>query len=160
MAKKGFPTQTIFKPRNPHKYVGSLDQIVCRSSWERKFANWLDLSPAVVVWNSEDCVIPYWSQADQKQRNYHVDFIAQIIKEDGTTETNLYEIKPYCQSVPPKKTKGKKTETYLKECYTHQVNQDKWTYARAWAEANNMKFVVLDEFDLGIKPLPKDGKKR
>ena len=34
--------KSIFRPRNPKKYVGDSSNIVCRSNWERTFCNYCD----------------------------------------------------------------------------------------------------------------------
>ena len=140
--------QGKFTPRNPHKYVGDLSNIVYRSSWERKFLDWCDRNPSVVQYNSEGIIIPYFSQADNKNRRYFVDFIIKMKKDDGSLVTLLIEIKPYHETVPPKATR--KTKRYLEMCHTYQVNQDKWHAAEKWAAQNGCVFRVMDQYDLGI----------
>ncbi len=140
--------QGKFTPRNPHKYVGDLSDIVYRSSWELKFLDWCDRNPSVINYNSEGIIIPYFSQADNKNRRYFVDFIIKMKKDDGDLVTLLIEIKPYHETVPPKATR--KTKRYLEMCHTYQVNQDKWHAAEKWAQQNGCIFKVLNEFDLGI----------
>jgi hypothetical protein len=142
--------QGIYRLLNPHKYVGDPNAITYRSSWERTFNRWCDMNPSVEKWNSEEIVIPYWSQADQKNRRYFVDYIIQLRKADGSVETLLVEIKPACQQVMPKNHGNKKAATWMTEMTTYQVNQDKWAAATKWAEKNGMRFVVLNEYDLGI----------
>ncbi|ASD50576.1 head closure [Acidovorax phage ACP17] len=145
-----FPKATQFHPKNPQKYVGDASNIVMRSSWERKLANWCDINPSVLKWNSEEIVIPYFSRADNKNRRYFLDFIAQIRAADGSIKTLLIEVKPDAQTKPPKKGRGRKESTVLAETYTYMVNQDKWEAARAFAAKHGMEFVVLNEYDLGI----------
>lgn len=142
--------QGRYRLLHPEKYVGASEDIVFRSSWELRFNRWCDLNPSVVKWNSEEIVIPYYSQVDQKNRRYFVDYIIQLKKMDGSLETLLVEIKPQSQTVMPSKKGRKKEETYLTEMATYQVNQDKWAAATKWAEKNGMRFVVLNEYDLGI----------
>lgn len=142
------PRPKKFRPKFPHKYVGKLEEITARSSWEMKFMDWCDRNPSVVQWNSEGIVIPYYSQADEKHRRYFVDFIIKIKKDDGTLATMLIEIKPYHECIPPKA--AKKTKRYLEQWHTFQVNQDKWKHADEWARKNGCIFRVMDEYDLGI----------
>lgn len=142
--------QGIYRPLHPEKYVGDAKNITFRSSWERRFNRWCDMNPSVVKWNSEEIIIPYWSEVDQKMRRYFVDYIVQLKTDRGTMETLLVEIKPECQIQPPSKKGRKKPETYLAEMQTWQVNQDKWKAATAWAEKHGMRFIVLNEYDLGI----------
>lgn len=142
--------QGKFKPVYPEKYVGDQTEITFRSDWERRMMMWCDLNPSVIKWNSEGMKLPYWSEADQKQRTYWIDFIIQYRASNDTIKTALIEIKPNAQTKAPTK-KGKKSDRYLQECYTWEVNKSKWTAARAYAEKYGMEFIIMDEFDLGIK---------
>lgn len=140
---KGFPKPTKFKPKNPEKYIGDSTNIVCRSSWERKFAKWADKHPQVTKWFSEEMCIEYWSPVDNKMHRYFPDF--GMVFSDG--RRFVVEIKPYYQCVKPVQGK-KKNKTYLNECATFAVNQSKWTAARAYFKKQNIQFVVLTEKDL------------
>ena len=148
--KRGKYHQGNFKPVYPEKYVGLKSEIVYRSSWELKMMMWCDLNPSVVKWNSEGMKIPYWSNADQKQRTYWIDFIVQYKTNENTLRTVLIEIKPESQTKPPSK-RGKKADRYMAECYTWEVNKNKWNAAKEYALKNGMDFIVMNEFDLGIK---------
>ena len=48
-----------YKPLNPKKYQGNPNNIICRSSWERKFCMWADRKDNVVSWASEEINIKY-----------------------------------------------------------------------------------------------------
>lgn len=150
--KVGRYHQGTYNPHYPEKYVGKIADIRYRSQWELKFMRWCDLNPSVLQWNSEGIKIPYWSQADQKQRTYHVDFIVKYRTPEGGTKTSLIEIKPDAQTRKPTMRGRKKQETYLAEMHTYQVNQDKWAHARAYAEKNGMDFIIMTEYDLGLAP--------
>lgn len=156
---KGYPKPKKFKPTNPEKYYGDVDSIICRSSWEVKLARWCDFNESVKFWNMEEIVIKYYSNADMKERSYYVDFIIKMESSDGTTKVLLIEVKPYSQTIKPKKGR-KSAETYFNECYTYQVNCDKWAAARAFAASNNMEFLILSEYELGIKEIPANGIKK
>lgn len=148
-----FPKAKKFIPSNPKKYIGDVNSIILRSSWEVKFAKWCDINPSVIHWNSEQVLVEYFSKADNKMRTYYVDFIIKVKTSSGV-ETIMIEIKPYYQTIKPKKTGRKSTENYITECYNFQVNTDKWTYAREYAKARGWKFLVMDEYALGIKSQP------
>lgn len=150
MSKK-FPSPKKYKIKNIHKYVGNPNKIISRSSWERKLFRWCDENPSVLKWNSEDVIIPYFSKADGKMRNYHIDVFVQIKNKNNDIKKYLIEVKPYSQTIPPKKGYRKKQETYLNECHTYQVNCDKWDAAKSWAKRNDMEFVIMDEYALGLK---------
>ena len=41
-----------YKPKNPQKYQGNPNNIICRSSWERKFCVWCDVNKNIISWAS------------------------------------------------------------------------------------------------------------
>ncbi len=147
MAKK-WPEIKLFVPKNPSKYIGDLSRIEMRSSWEMKFANYCDMNPSIIQWNSEGVKVPYWSSADEKDRTYHVDFIITVKVNDGSVKTMMVEIKPYKQTIKPELKKNKRMESYLSECYTYQVNMDKWVAAKKFAESRGWSFLVMTEEQL------------
>lgn len=157
---KRFPKPKKFVPVNKTKYIGDFDAIVARSMWEIKLMKWCDNNESVVKWNSEDVVIPYYSSADGKMRKYHMDFLVQYKTKDNELSTLLIEVKPYSQTIKPVKGRRKKEETYLTEMYNYQVNQDKWMAASKWASDNGMRFIIMDEYSLGIRAMPINGKKK
>lgn len=110
---------------------------------------WADHNTSVLKWGSEIKAIPYWSSAQKKMRRYYPDFFIQIKNKDGQLETIIIEIKPHSECLPPKPRKH--TKKYLNECLTYQINQDKWSAAKEYAKKHNMKFVVMTEYELGIK---------
>lgn len=134
-----------YTPMFPEKYIGNPTNILMRSSWETRFAIWCDKNPQIVKWNSEETVVPYVSPIDNKPHRYFVDFKIQTA--NGTTY--LVEIKPKNQTVPPVGTR--KTQRYLTEAKTYVVNQAKWEAATAYAQNRNWKFIVLTEYELGLK---------
>ena len=146
MARPKF-SQGYFKPKNPQKYVGDSKDVVYRSSWELRFMRWCDSNRAVKMWNSEGIVIPYFSVLDSKPHRYFVDFMIQLDRGDHT-ENVLIEIKPYEEMLPPKKSRSKYYESRVA---TWVRNQEKWKAANAWAEKNGAKFIVMNEYDLGLK---------
>lgn len=147
---KGKYHQGLFKPVYPQKYIGDVNNIIYRSSWELKLLMWCDLNPSVIKYNSEGIKIPYWSEVDQKQRTYWIDFIIQYKTRDGIIKTSLVEVKPEKQCSPPSK-RGKRQDRYLQECYTWEVNKAKWAAAKEYAAKNGMDFMIMNEYDLGIK---------
>lgn len=135
-----------FFPINPQKYVGNVNNIIWRSSWELKLLKWLDEHSEVLEYGSEEIVIPYISPVDGKQHRYFVDFYVKIKTTSGIKKY-IVEVKPFSQTLPPKK-KLKVTPAYIKECQTYAVNQAKWTAARKFAEYNKIEFVVMTEKEL------------
>lgn len=147
--KRGF-SQGIFIPSNPEKCKNTTP-VIYRSSYEAKLNRYLDSSPSVLAWVSESVKIPYWSEPDKKMRNYMIDYFVKIIKEDGSIENLGLEIKPDSQTRPPKKSKRKREDVYLKEVYDYQVNQCKWRAAEIFCKSRGITFKIMTEYDLGIK---------
>ena len=136
--------QGKYTMRNPEKYVGDVNNIIYRSSWELKFLKWADMNPSVLFISSEEVIIPYYSQVDLKMHRYFVDFALMIQKKDGTIKKYLVEIKPEAQTLPPKKGK-RSTTKHLNEMATYSVNQSKWKAADEFCRKNGLEFIVLTE---------------
>lgn len=141
-----------FKPTKPEKYVGDVNNIIYRSSWEKHVCSWFDTNPSIIYWNSESLIIPYYYTVDQKMHNYHIDFVAKMKTRDGTLRTYVIEVKPEKETLPPS-TKNKKR--MLIEIPTYIKNQCKWEAAKVFCESKGITFIVLTEYDLGIKQRPK-----
>lgn len=137
--------QGFFKPLNPEKYVGNVNNIVYRSSWELKVFSLFDKHPDVLKWGSEEIIIKYYNPHDQTYHRYFPDIIALMKDKDGKVKKYLIEIKPFCQTIPPVMSKRKRLKTYVKECITYGVNQAKWKAAKEWCERQNLNFLVLTE---------------
>lgn len=138
------PYKTRFNPENPSKYIGDFSNIICRSLWERKVCKWLDTNINVLRWASEEIKIPYVSPKDNKIHNYYPDFFAEVKTKQGNIETLLIEVKPEKQTKPPKKPK-KKSNNFLRESITYEINKSKWQSAKKYCEKNGWKFVILTE---------------
>lgn len=139
--------QGYFNPKNPEKYIGH-PPIIYRSSWEYKFMIWCDINDKVLLWSSEPVEIKYWSRQGNKQRIYNPDFYFKILKQDGSTEEFLAEIKPKSQiqkpQIPTKMSK-KSIESYKFLAEQYVKNMDKYNAAKQYAEERNWKFIVLTE---------------
>ena len=140
-----------FTPKNPDKYVGDVKNITYRSLWERGTFQYLDTSSAIKLWNSEEIVIPYVCQTDNKVHRYYMDLWFKTANGD----TYIVEIKPKGQTQPPKQPK-RKTRRYIKESLTYIKNQSKWKAAQEFAADNGLRFEIWTEDtlkQLGIKIL-------
>ena len=71
----GESIKSKYKPSHPRKYKGNAENIICRSSWERKFCRYCDLNENILEWGSEEFYIPYVSPVDRKVHKYFPDFI-------------------------------------------------------------------------------------
>lgn len=139
-----------YKPSNPKKYKGDYNNIICRSSWERKFCRWCDLNESVISWGSEEFCVPYISPVDNKIHRYFPDFIVKIKEQTGLIKTYVIEIKPKKQTKPPIK-KSKVTKSYIYECKTYAVNEAKWKAAKEWCADRMLEFKIITEDELGIR---------
>ena len=62
----------LYKPINPEKYQGNVDNIVYRSGLELKFFKYLDLNKNILKWGSEIIVVMY-KGLDGKTHRYFPD---------------------------------------------------------------------------------------
>ena len=137
-----------FNPRHPAKYKGDADNIVYRSTWERRVMKWLDEHPNVLWWSSEELAVPYKSPIDNKMHRYFPDFIVRIRQRTGLETTMILEVKPEAQTKMP--TQKRKTKRYLIEAATYAVNQEKWRAADIFCQEHGWKFLVVTEQELGL----------
>lgn len=138
-----------FTPLNKEKYVGDVKNIVYRSLWERNAFRWLDKNSNIVAWNSEEIVVPYICETDNKIHRYFLDLWFQT----KDKKTYIVEIKPKSQTIPPKAPK-RKSKRYLTESLTYIKNQSKWKAASEFAKDNGWHFEIWTEDtlrQLGIK---------
>jgi len=142
MARKYY--QGKFKPKNTKKYIGDVNNIEYRSSWELKCMNHFDTASYVYGWNSEGVIIPYISPKDTKYHRYFIDFLIVTKDKNGEKVVTLIEVKPDKERYPPKK-QGKKKSRYLKEAITYEVNQAKWAAARKYCEKKGWNFMIMTE---------------
>jgi hypothetical protein len=138
-----------FTPTNPQKYSGDPTNIIMRSSWETRFANWCDVNPSIVKWVSEETIIPYRCGTDNKIHRYFVDFKIVVKESSGNLKTYLVEIKPYKQTIPPV-FPGRQTQRYLQESFAYIKNQSKWEAAKTYAKERGWEFIKLTEHELGL----------
>lgn len=141
--------QGLYKPNHPEKYIGDINQIVFRSSWELRAFKWADNNPYIIEWSSEPFPIKYFDSSTNKVRRYFPDLFLKIKDKDQNIKTYLVEIKPEKYTKPPKKGR-KKTKTFLQESATYEKNLSKWNQAKQFCEKNNIIFKILTEKELGI----------
>jgi hypothetical protein len=142
-----------YKVKNRKKYVGDPDKVVYRSLWERQTFRWIESNSNIIEWNSEDVVIPYVCETDNKVHRYFIDIYFKT--KDG--KKYLIEIKPKKETQPPKKPK-RQTKRFISESLTYIKNQSKWKAAVEFAADNGATFQVWTEDTLkglGIKLLLK-----
>lgn len=138
-----------FVPMFPEKYTGDPSNVIMRSSWETKFANWCDKNPSVLKWSSEETVIPYMCPTDNRLHRYFVDFKIQVNTTAGEVKTYLVEVKPAAQCKPPV-FPGRKTQRYITESLTFMKNQAKWNAAEEYCKDRKWEFKIVTEHELGL----------
>ena len=146
----GESIKSRFKPLHPSKYKGDPNNIICRSSWERKFCQWCDRKDNVISWASEEISIPYVSPKDNRIQRYYPDFLIKVREYNNRIQTYVVEVKPKKQTLPPKPRK-RVTISYIYECTTYAVNQAKWKAASEFCKDNRINFKIVTEDELGIK---------
>ena len=151
MSTKVGKKDQIYHPVNKEKYMGKEGFAVCRSSWEVNVCRWMDSNPFVLQWKSEPFGIPYIdpSLKDRKglpkRRRYYPDFLAKIKNRYGNIDVWLIEVKPFKETVPPRKTARKSKKTNIYEDRTWQVNTAKWRAAQAYCDRKGWMFKILTE---------------
>jgi hypothetical protein len=139
-----------YKPTYPQKYKGNPNNIICRSSWERKFCHWCDMNENILEWGSEEFSIPYISPIDNRVHKYYPDFIIKVKESSGQIKTYVIEVKPEKQTREPVK-KSRVTKSYIYEVTTYAVNQAKWKAANEFCKDRLIEFKIITENELGIK---------
>nr|DAI10683.1 MAG TPA: head completion protein [Caudoviricetes sp.] len=140
--------QGFFQPKFPEKYQGNPNQIVFRSSWERKLMYKLDLTKEVISWASEEVAIPYFDPVTNKMRRYFIDFLVTYRGKNDEIYKLAIEVKPYSQTIPPQppKNKNKKAQMrWMNALRTYETNKSKWKSAEQWCIINGYKFIILTE---------------
>lgn len=134
--------QGIFTPRHPQKYVGNVANIVYRSSWERRFFTYCDVTPGILRWASEEIVIPYRHPLDGQVHRYFPDVWLEAQTPTGS-KVFLVEIKPKAQTEV--RAVKRKTRKFLREAAVVAINHAKWDAAKAYCSERNWSFMVLTE---------------
>ena len=138
--------------KNVNKYVGKYTSVKCRSSYEIKMCEILDLEPTVVRWSSEcnQLQIYYKSQIDgcKKQRHYFPDFYAVITK-NGKTVKYVFEVKPakflICPTKPKPPLTIKTKNRYVAEMRRYILIMDKRKAAIEWCQERGYVYQFITE---------------
>jgi len=145
MAYKG-----IYKPTHPEKYIGDVNNIIWRSTWEKTFLSYCDLNESILEYSSEEISIPYFDPTTNRMRRYFPDVYIKVKDIDGKIKKYLIEIKPKRQTVPPQKPQ-RQSKKYLNEVYMYAKNEAKWKAAKEFCKDNGWEFKIITENELGIR---------
>lgn len=132
--------QGVYKVRNPDKYVGNLNEVVFRSSWELSMNQFLDNNPNILRWSSEELIIPYLKPTDKKVHRYFPDYWIEYKNRDGKVVQEVLEIKPDNQV-----NVGRKKRVTNYERITYAINIAKWKAATKYCNDRGIKFRILTE---------------
>lgn len=130
--------QGRYRPANPQKFEGDLNNIIFRSSWELRCLQFFDNNPSITKVMSEEIKIPYFNPVKRKPANYYPDFYIELTDKNGNKRKELLEIKPHAQI-----QEQTKENTYAK--LMRAVNYAKWEAAAKWCTERQIVFRLVDE---------------
>jgi hypothetical protein len=142
-----------FIPKNPQKYLGNPNQIICRSSWEVNVCKWLDSHPSVLRWGSEEIKIPYIKPTDGRVHHYYPDFVAVIQDASGNPRKYILEVKPLKEAVLTNKSSNY-------DRINIAINEAKWNAAVAFSKQHGFEFKILTEADIFRTAPPSKAKRK
>lgn len=138
---------------NPEKYTGRNRILQIKSSWEASFLKFLDSNPSVLGFHYEEVPLQYQSPIDKRDHRYWVDFWLRYYSIDKKIKESLIEIKPAWEAqaaltgkVEFKSQVSEKEQREVLE--TAAINRAKFQSAMEYCKRNNMKFVIITEYDL------------
>ena len=137
--------QGYYTPKNVVKYVGDINQIIFRSSWEESCCKFFDNNPNILRWSSEPIAIHYTKPTDGRTHRYFPDFWIEFKGKDGVLSQELLEIKPEKETMP---SKSRSKQGKLMENMTYAVNISKWSAATLWCQKHGIKFRLITEKQL------------
>ena len=95
--------------------------------------------------------IQYKDPVQKKTRRYFPDFIIKVRESDGLIVTKMIEIKPHKEVVGPERNPKRKTKSWLYAVQMYVNNQAKWEAAKKFCEKQGWQFVIITEYELGLK---------
>lgn len=119
-----------------------------------------DTDKRILWWASEEYPIPYYNPVKQRDARYFIDFFI-CIRQGRVDRVVAIEVKPFYETNPPRPAKdrhAKSRHRYLTEKATYDVNCAKWDAAREFCKVKGMEFMILTEYELGIKKRPSGSK--
>ena len=161
--------QGNFIPKNKDKVfkLNSEGGIYYRSSWEFKVCQYLDLCAdddytgvKILMWGCECIAIPYNKQSVKKasdgvmeykttKHTYYPDFWYKQLRSDGSIVEVVMEVKPFAETIPPKKlpynATRKQLENFEYSMKLYNANMAKWAHAIEYCETKGIKFTIMTE---------------
>lgn len=151
--KPGKYKQGRYSCQNPDKYLGDLDRIYYRSSWEQKLYYYLDVNNKILKWSAEGIKIPYeiYENGNTSTHSYFPDTYCEVQMPNGDVNRLVLEIKPwseYRDLKPPKEPKtntAKALKNYEYALRTFHKNIVKWGAAKEFCDRRGIEFFVITE---------------
>lgn len=134
---------------NKDKYLGDLNKVIFRSSYEETLFKELDLDPAVLYWVAEppELKIRYWNPVKLRWAFYFPDVMC--VKRHGDRQVKcLIEIKPKSKlklPVRPKTNDQKKLASFQKKMADYMVIDAKRKSAVEFCKQKGMLYVFITE---------------
>lgn len=135
--------QGIYQVKNWEKYIGT-NNPTYRSEWEQYVFEWADRNKNILKWGAEVVVVPYYNEVKGRKARYIVDVYLEYLDKEGNLQKDLVEIKPYNQTLPPKRGKKRK-DVYDHEVLTWIQNNCKWKEAQKYASERGWNFRIITE---------------
>lgn len=134
--------QGYYVPKHPEKYIGDVNKIVYRSSWEYKMDEFLDNNPNVLQWASESIAVPYVKPTDGKIHKYYPDYYVKYRNKQGEIIEEILEVKPQKQT---RRSRTRNPKNKLFEDIQFAINVAKWKYCQEFCNKHNIKFRLVTE---------------
>ena len=123
-----------------------------KSGLELKSFKYADCNPNIVSWSVEPFPITYIKPTDNRPHRYYIDLVIKFKNE----RTFFIEVKPYSQTIPPRKPKGfangtvtpKSLKRYRDAVMTYMINTAKLDATKVYCKQNNFTFATLTEREL------------
>jgi hypothetical protein len=145
--------QGYYSVINKDKYIGDLNRVIYRSSWEEAFCRYLDGNEKILKWSCEHIVITY-NDLRGKSHRYYPDYYYQMMIDNDPNQLKhvVVELKPYVETIPPVKDfdimeskSKKKLENYSYAVTMYTKNLLKWNSAIQWCQDHHMEFIIVTE---------------
>ena len=132
--------QGLYTVRNPEKYVGDVNKVFFRSSWELEANKFFDNNTKILRWASEELKIPYYKPTTKRVHNYYPDYWIEFEDRSGKIVQEVIEVKPRDQVDIHMK---KRLTDYDRLMY--HINVAKWEAATKYCNDRGMKFRIITE---------------
>lgn len=144
-------TNKVIKPVDNHMKSFIIEEnkikLNFKSSLELTALKYCDMNKYVKSYSLEPFAISYLKPTTGRIHRYFVDLFIEF----DNNQKFIVEIKPFSETIEPKKP-SKKTEkallNYQKALQTFAINTAKWSSAQAFCKEKGLTFIILTENEL------------